>query len=223
MESVDHFLKNGVISLDHLHKRKGQNGQIISDLSMIIGEPLSVRAVGPKTIVKGVLYGTKKAAREIIELLKAGSTRIKASVGGIWPRLAKDSKGIERITHVLWNDLALTVSPVNSSVTAARLVKSYDPVEFVKALSAGNGTDHQTFTDGRAMMPENMETRTVTVIETGGNTELEDKIRSLMAALHTGEVKGREQAIKYLEKKGIDNDIARAAVRDIKIFMEGKS
>jgi L-asparaginase II len=73
------------------------------------------------------------------------------------------------------------------------------------------------------MMPENMETRTVAVTETGGNTELEDRIRSLMAALHTGEVRGREQAIKYLEKQGIDNNLARAAVRDIKIFMEGKS
>jgi hypothetical protein len=73
------------------------------------------------------------------------------------------------------------------------------------------------------MIPENMEIRTVTVTETGGNTELEDKIRSLMAALHTGEVRGHEQAVKYLEKQGIDNELARAAVRDIKIFMEGKA
>jgi hypothetical protein len=67
-----------------------------------------------------------------------------------------------------------------------------------------------------------MGSKTVNVTETRGDSELEDKIRSLMAALSTGEVKGHEQAIKFLVKQGLDKDIARATIRDIKIFMEEK-
>jgi hypothetical protein len=223
--SKDHFLNEGVISYDHLHKRRGQNGEVIPDPSMIIGEPIDVKTEGKRTIVVGKLYKSNEIARDIIQKLKDGSTRVRASVGGIFPKIVKDTKsGIEKITSVLWNDLALTFAPVNATVSpVSNFVRSMEPYEFVKALSAGSGTDHQTFTDGRAMIPENMGTRTVTVTETGGNTELEDKILSLMAALHTGEVRGREQAIKYLEKQGIDKNLARATVRDIKIFMEGKS
>jgi hypothetical protein len=225
LDSKDHFLSEGVISYDHLQKRRGQNGEVIPDPAMIIGEPTNIRTEGKRTIVVGKLYKSNEIAKDIIQKLKDGSTRVRASVGGIFPKIVKDAKsGIEKITSVLWNDLALTFAPVNATVSpVSNFVRSMEPYEFVKALSAGSGTDHQTFTDGRAMMPENMETRIVTVTETGGNTELEDKIRSLMAALHTGEVRGREQAVKYLEKQGIDNDLARTAVRDIKIFMEGKS
>ncbi|GHV91216.1 hypothetical protein AGMMS50268_17190 [Spirochaetia bacterium] len=222
--SKEHFLSNGVISYDHLHKRRGADGQTISDPSMVIGEPIEVKTDGKRTIVVGKLYKNNEVARDLITKLKDGSTRVKASVGGIFPKIIKDIKsGAEKIVQVLWNDLALTVSPVNSTVSPA-FAKSYlEPFELVKALSAGAGTDHQSFTDGRALIPENMGNRTVNVTETGGDTAMEDKIRSLVAALSTGEIQGREQAIKFLVKQGLDSDLARAAVRDIKIFMEGKS
>jgi hypothetical protein len=224
LDSKEHFLSNGVVSFDHLHKRRGTDGQIISDPTMIIGEPVEVRMEGTKTIVRGILYKSNEIAKDIWKKLKDKSKRVKASVGGIFPKVVRDAKsGKEKIVRVLWNDLALTFSPVNSTVAPA-FAKSYlEPFELVKALSAGTGTDHKTFTDGRAMIPEDVETHTVTVTGTGSNTELEDKIRSLMAALSTGEVKGREQAIKYLEKQGMDSDSARAAVRDIETFTEGKS
>jgi len=217
MKSKDHFLKNGVVSFDHLHKRKGEDGTVISDPSMVIGEPIEVRTEGKKTIVKGILYGTKKTAQEIIELLKAGSTRVKASVGGLWPKIVKDVKnGVERITEVYWNDLALTVSPVNATVSAAYFAKSYEPDEFVKALTAGTGTDHAEFTGGRATIPENAGTQTYTVTETSaGYEKLKDKIRALLAAMETGEVSSQEHAIKFLVSQGLDKDQARAAVREI--------
>lgn len=215
MESKDHFLRNGVISLDHLHKRKGTDGQTVSDLSMIIGEPVSVRVEGQKTIVKGILYGTKQAAREIIELLKAGSTRVKASVGGIWPKVVKDTKtGAEKIVSVLWNDLALTTNPVNSTVSPAYFAKSY--AEFAKALTAGAGTDHAEFAGGRATIPEDTGTYTHNATETNAGYEtLKDQIRALLAAIKTGEVKEKEQAIKFLVRQGLDMERARAAVREI--------
>ncbi|GHU10611.1 hypothetical protein FACS1894151_10120 [Spirochaetia bacterium] len=224
MGSKKHFLEDGVISYDHLHKRRGANGQVISDPSMVIGEPIEVKTDGKRTIVVGKLYKGNEIARDLIQKLKDGSTRVKASVGGIFPKVVKDAKtGIEKITSVLWNDLALTFSPVNATVGSAMFARSMNPDEFVKALLAGGGTDHQDFTGGRALIPEDMRNRTVNVTETGGDTALEGKIRSLVAALSTGEIKGHKQAIKYLEKQGVDNDLARAAVRDISIFMGDKS
>jgi hypothetical protein len=169
------------------------------------------------------LYHTKEAALELIKMLQAGSTRVKASVGGIWPQIIKDVKsGAEKIAHVLWNDLALTVSPVNATVSAAHFAKSYDTAEFVKALTAGSGTEHAEFTGGRATIPEDTETYTHNVTETSaGYEELKDKIRALIAALDTGEITDKENAIKFLVRQGLDMERARAAVREISL-QEGK-
>jgi hypothetical protein len=186
---------------------------------MVIGEPIDVRTEGEKTIVKGKLYSTNENAQEIIKLLKAKSTRVKASVGGIFPQVVKDVKrGIDKITHVLWNDLALTCSPVNSTVSPAYFARSMDSAEFVKALAAGTGTDHAAFAGGRAATPEDVETYTHEVTESGaGYEELKDKILSLLAAMKTGEVEGEEEAIKFLVRQGLDRERARASVREIKL------
>ena len=115
LESKDHFLKNGVISFNHLHR---------SDPSMIIGKPIEVRTEGKRTIVKGILYHTSDMANEIVKHLKAGSTKIKASVGGSRLKPIHDIKtGTETITSVIWNDLALTLYPVNSTVSPVCLIK----------------------------------------------------------------------------------------------------
>jgi hypothetical protein len=126
LDSTDDFLNVGVISYNHLHKRRGAGGQAISDFSMIIGEPIEVRTEGKKTIVKGKLYHTSKMAQEIIKALNSGSSRIKASIGS--PRtgvkIEHDIKtGIETVTRFTWNDLALTLSPVNPTVSPVRLIK----------------------------------------------------------------------------------------------------
>ena len=217
LNSGNHFLHNGVISFDHLHRRKGPNGEIISDPTMIIGEPLEVKADGKKTVVVGKLYKSSKIAQDIIEKLKDGSSRIKASVGGIFPKIVKDAKsGAEKIVSVIWNDLALTCSPVNGTVSAAYFAKSYSPDEFVKALTAGSGTEHAEFTDGRATIPEDVETYTHTITETNaGYEKLKDDLRALLAAIKTGEISESENAIKFLVSRGLDTEQARAAVREI--------
>ena len=222
MQSKSHFLSNGVISYDHLHKRRGPDGQTISDPTMVIGEPIEVKTDGKKTIVVGKLYKSSDIARDLIQKLKDGSTRVKASVGGIFPKVVKDAKdGVEKIISVLWNDLALTVSPVNSTVTPA-FAKSYvEPHELVKALTTGTGTNSAEFEGGRALIPEDMNGVTVDVTETA-SSEHADKIRSLMAALNTGEVQGQAEAIKFLERQGLSSDQSRAAVREIINFKEGK-
>ncbi|WP_461246362.1 hypothetical protein [Treponema sp. R6D11] len=217
LDSKDDFLNTGVISYDHQHKRRGPDGEVISDPTMIIGEPIEVRTEGKKTIVKGKLYHTSDKAQEIINLLKAKSTRIKASVGGIFPKIVKNAKdGIERITSVFWNDLALTPSPVNHTVSPAYFAKSYNPDEFVKALMAtSDTTDHAQFTGGRAMTPEDV----------GGKKPIDVTkigIKKLVRLMDEGKIDTEEDAVGFLVEQGIDEANARTAVREI-IFQGGQT
>jgi uncharacterized protein YegP (UPF0339 family) len=224
LASKDHFLTEGVISYDHLHKRRGPNGETISDSSMVIGEPIEVKTDGRRTIVVGKLYKSNETARDLIQKLKDGSTRIRASVGGIFPKIVKDVKtGIEKVTSVLWNDLALTFAPVNSHVSPVVLARSMTSSEFVKALTAGSGTDHAEFAGGRALAKEEVGTKVFSAVPDAADEEAQDKIRSLLAALNTGEVEGREESVRYLVKQGMNSEQARAAVREILSLMEGKS
>ena len=227
MESKDEFLRGGVISYDHLHKQTDANGLVISDPSMVIGEPIDVTfdTKTKSTVVKGKLYATNEKAKEIIKMLKAGSTRVRASVGGIFPKIIKNAEsGIEKITHVLWNDLALTVTPVNNSVGSASLVKSLSAQEFVsslpeeikKALSAGYGTDASAMSGGRPLIPENVGGQTIEASNANAFTPEEQAVISeLLTALEGGNVNGETAAELFLRSKGIEKARARAIVREI--------
>lgn len=224
LESRDEFLRNGVISYDHLHKRKGEDGSAISDPAMVIGEPIDVRTDGGSTIVVGKLYSTNEKAKEIIKLLKAGSTRIKASVGGIFPKIVKDAKtGVEKVVHVLWNDLALTVSPVNNTVGSAGLAKALSPCEFVsslpdemkKALSAGYETDSEAMEGGRALIGEDAQGGTVEAAPEGAAYTEEQAIDEVIRRLRSQEIRGSGQAEAFLVSLGIDGARAAEIVREI--------
>jgi hypothetical protein len=216
LESKDNFINRGVISNDHLHKTKDKNGNPVTDNSMIIGEPIDVKTDGKSTIVVGKLYHSNPKAQDFIRLLKDGSTRVHASVGGIFPQVVKDVKtGIEKITHVFWNDLALTVMPVNNTVGSAVFAKCMNPEDFVKALSAGYGTDSAAKTDGNALIPEALGFKTQTVESATAEDKEKEVIRSLVACLETGEIKGEKQAEKYLVDNGINKEQSRQIVREI--------
>lgn len=203
LNSKKNFIKNGFISYDHLYKTKDENGIPVSDSRYLIGEPVDVYTEGKKTIVKGKLYKSNPLAQDIISKLKDGSKRIRASVGGLWPKVIKDRTGVEKIYEVLWNDLALTPTPVNNTVGAATLVKSMQPDEFMKALSAGYGTDSSKFKNGRALIPENI----------GETINIKN---DLLDAISGGEIKKtKEDMTRYLLDRGIDGNLARTVVREI--------
>ena len=217
LKSKEFFITNGVISDDHQHKRYDKDGNIISDKSKIIGEPISVRTEGTSTFVKGKLYGSVAAAKDFIKLLKAHSSRVKASVGGIMPTVKKNPDGTETVTAFRWNDLALTCSPVNYTVGSAVFAKSVSNLDFCKALSAGCGTDSATMTGGRALQGEDLEKTSTNIIpekEIGEEAEV-DAINELMAAVGTGEIKTRENMEAFLVERGYSQEKARAAVREI--------
>jgi hypothetical protein len=210
--SQNYFLTNGVVSKDHLHKRV-VNGQQITDEQFVIGEPVSVYTEGKSTRVKGKLYKANKYAQKFIDLLRAKSTRVKASVGGIVPRVVKNVRnGTEKVISVLWNDLALTIAPVNYTVAPAAgiMAKSMNSLEFVKSLSIGYGTDSSQFTGGRALQKEDVEHSTVEKINTD-----EKAMAGLIAALSKGEVRNLEEAQKYLEHFGFDAAVSLDVIREI--------
>ena len=233
MESKEEFLKGGVISYNHLHKRKDEQGNVIADDSMIIGEPVDVLfdEKTKKTIVKGKLYATNEKAKDIIKMLKAGSTRVRASIGGIFPKIIKNVKtGVEKITHVLWNDLALTTMPVNNTVgyavfaksmTATQFVESL-PIEIKKSLCAGYNTDSATTTGGQALIPEDTNTKTIDATETAqtlkANTpdaDIQEAVAGLVEMLNRGRVNGKQDAADYLVAHGVPKEKTREIIAEL--------
>jgi hypothetical protein len=209
--SKDYFLSNGVVSKDHLHKRV-EKGRQITDEEFVIGEPVKVYTEGKSTRVKGRLYKSNEHARKFIDLLRAGSTRVKASVGGIIPKVVKNVKdGTEKVVSVLWNDLALTIAPVNYTVAPATgvMAKSLTSLEFVKSMSVGYGTDSNTFTGGRALQKQDMEHSTVE------KTGYEKAIAGIVAAISNGQVRTLEEAERYLDSFGFSAAVSRDVIREI--------
>jgi hypothetical protein len=222
LNSKDYFLTNGVVSKDHLHQKSQKGGKILFDESYVIGEPKKVYVKDGNVRVQGCLYKSNEYAQEFAKLLNDNSTRVKASVGGLFPKIVKrNENGVEvgNVVSVLWNDLALTIAPVNSTVGPAVLVKSLSSYEFVKSLSAGYGTDAANFSGGRALQKEDAEHEKVNV-----HFNNESAVESLIGAITDGDVEDLEEAEEFLNGYGISKAISRGLIREIveqsKYFME---
>lgn len=180
-DSKEYFLSNGVVSDDHQHRQKTKDGEICFDYDKVIGEPISVRREGKRTFVKGKLYGLVEAAKPFIKLLKCHSSRVKASVGGILPTIIENPDGTQTITKFMWNDLALTCSPVNSTVAPAAFAKSITANEFCKALSAGFTVNPAEKTGGSALIGEDLEGKSYSTnnIDTEEDDDDEEEIENI--------------------------------------------
>ena len=216
-ESKEYFLTNGVISDDHQHKTRNPDGSVESHKDKIIGEPISVRKSGKSTFVKLCLYKGVEAAKPYINLLKNGSKLVKASIGGIMPTIRKEKDGTETVTRFMWNDLALTTSPVNWTVGSARFAKSIGMIDFCKSLEAGFGTDAANFEGGRSLQKEDIEDKTEKILEINdgemdpadsiektkkgkGHFLTEKEVRDLARAQKEKEITDIENCISEIEK-----------------------
>lgn len=205
-ESKEYFLTNGVISDDHQHKTRNPDGSIESHKEKIIGEPISVRKSGKSTFVKLCLYKGVEAAKPYINLLKNGSKLVKASIGGIMPTIRKEKDGTETVTRFMWNDLALTTSPVNWTVGSARFAKSIGMVDFCKSLEAGNGTDASLFESGRSLQKEDIEDETEKLLEINdGEMKPEDELKKNKKNQEEKEITDIEECIGEIEKGNLTN------------------
>ena len=212
-ESKEFFLTNGVISDDHQHKTRNPDGSIESHKDKIIGEPISVRKSGKSTFVKLCLYKGVEAAKPYINLLKNGSKLVKASIGGIMPTIRKEKDGTETVTRFMWNDLALTTSPVNWTVGSARFAKSVSMIDFCKSLEAGYGADASEYKDGRALEKEDIEDETVKILEINdGEMDPADELKKGKEK----EITDIENCISEIEKGNLTN------ADEIKAFLIGR-
>lgn len=215
LKSKEYFLTNGVISDDHLHKTRNPDGSVETHKDKIIGEPISIRTEGKSTFVKGILYKGVKAAKDYIELLKNNSTRVKASIGGIMPKVRKNADGSETVTSFMWNDLALTVSPVNWTVGSAKFAKSVGIVEFCKSLNTQNA---------ESLQKEDLEEETVDLLDVSdGDFDKDDMfeksedavVKECKICVETGELKNKGEIETFLTKKGLTTEKAREYALEI--------
>lgn len=191
MDSQDYFLKNGVISWDHLHKGRDDKGRAVTDPAYIIGEPISVRKAGPKTFVKAKLYRGNEIVEDLVSKLKAGATIIKTSVGGMRPVVSKayDStlgKAVEKVVSVLWDELALTYKPVNQTLS---------PVQFLKSMQLGHTTDSAQAAGGAALGLQDLD----------GVKRKKQAIKAIIAAIAVGDVTTPEAGRAFLCEHGISD------------------
>ena len=227
-ESKEYFLTNGVISDDHQHKTRNPDGSIESHKDKIIGEPISVRKSGKSTFVKLCLYKGVEAAKPYINLLKNGSKLVKASIGGIMPTIRKEKDGTETVTRFMWNDLALTTSPVNWTVGSARFAKSIGMVDFCKSLEAGSGTDAAEYDSGRSLQKEDIEEETTKILEINDGEmdpadtveksdeekEIED-ITACIKEMKKGNLNSADEIKAYLIGKGFEKSQAEETMLEI--------
>jgi len=147
-EAKDYYLSHGVLSWDHKHK-------ILHDPGFIVGEPTDVEfSKTNETLVKGWLYQKNPIARKLWSNIESGATKLGASVGG---GILSKSKG--KIDRVIWDETAITHKPVNDGTLGHVQVIPF--TEFAKALMAGSGVDAASYSGGRAMTGEHIDSTTV--------------------------------------------------------------
>lgn len=149
-DEAESFLKKGIISWDHLHKSE-------KSPEYIIGEPLDVKfdSRAKKTLCKAKLYKQVQYAKDVLNLLASGCTRLGASVGGFIKQKSPLAKSLTGILKVIWDELAITYKPKNDSTLGN--VTLIPMEEFAKALAVGSGVDASSFSGGRALTPESMQ------------------------------------------------------------------
>lgn len=135
-DSLDTFMKFGVVDLDHksMPSVAAKYGIAQEDCPRwIVGQPVSVRFDGSKTLVKARLRQGDTPLADQANLVWDGLTKLNppdryyASVGGsvLAREIRIDPQTGDRvpvITKTRWNNLALSLQPVNQHLGAASTV-----------------------------------------------------------------------------------------------------
>jgi hypothetical protein len=207
LDSKDYFLKNGVISYDHRHLRADPEDPHWTPEKYIIGEPIDVYKVGKGTFVKAKLYKSNPLVQDIVKKLKDGSTRLKTSVGGRRPQVVSEwdqklGRIVEKVTKVLWDELAITFKPVNQTLEPIAL----SGAAFVKSLTSGFATNSAGMTGGQAMVAQDLE-----------GDEKKDKPHKIavVMALAAGELQDVDEAKEFLMNRGYSAAEAEKILRSI--------
>jgi len=205
-EARDYYLSHGVLSWDHKHK-------LLHDPGFIVGEPLEVQfSKSNETLVKGWLYQKNPIAKKLWANIESGAQKLGASVGG---GILSKSKG--KIERVIWDETAITHKPVNDMTLGHVQVIPF--TEFAKALMAGAGVDAASYSGGRALSPEHIDSKTVdaTFAQTDVSPEItyEEGRRffdGLLLSIKQGKIASMNDVISYTLDQGYSDDVAAAMI-----------
>ena len=207
-DSLDVFMKFGVLDLDHksMPSVAIKYGIPQEDCpKWILGQPVAVKFDGDKTLVKARLrQGDTPLAAQANQVWD-GLTKLNppdryyASVGGsvLAREVRIDPKNGDRIpviTKTRWNNLALSLQPVNQHLDAASTLpigtfaKAFGGFVLSKALEAGTATDAAAMVGGQAL----------------GQQSLDDQIHSYFDF--------RERLSQAIRNKRVGRDITNYAM-----------
>ncbi len=197
-KAKEYYLSHGVISWDHKHKQT-------NDPKYIIGEPLDIKFTADnRTVVKAMLYQHNKIAQGLWDNIKSGAKKLGSSIGGGILHKAK-----ERLTSIIWDEIAITHKPVNDGTLGSVQVVPF--AQFAKALMAGSGVDAGTFTGGRALIPESLQGNE----GMPGEPALVDMFNKLMVKVISGDIRDYNDMVAYVLDKGYPTDVARRIIYHI--------
>ena len=153
--SKDHFLTHGNLDMQHLTLYGYKMGIKHPELYEV-GIPAEVK-IEPKLLVKGLLHrGESEICRQaelFWQALDAGH-RFYPSVGGYFPQKRPvGTDGKAEIHSVVWNNIGFAKEPRNHAVPSLTTIP---PAEFLKAVTAGYGTDSATLTGGAALRKQSL-------------------------------------------------------------------
>lgn len=159
IDSLSYLEKHGKINWNH----GSAPGDLLGDI-----KKACVR-VDPETGKEGLYIEARlnpnvPAAVDAYNYLGGGGT-LGYSVQGVYLNVVKSASPegtpIKEVKAAFISQVALTPEPKNHG-TDAQILKSQSGVTIYKALTAGSGTNHAGFTGGRALVPENLGTLSVT-------------------------------------------------------------
>lgn len=155
IDSLSYLQKHGKVNWNH----GGAPGDLLGDI-----KKACIR-VDPESEKEGLYLESKfnpkvPAAVDAYNYLDGGG-KLGLSVQGVYLNIVKavTPEGVptKEVKAAFISQIALTPEPKNHG-TYAKILKSQSGVTICKALTAGAGTDHASFTGGRALVPENLGT-----------------------------------------------------------------
>jgi hypothetical protein len=158
IDCLSYLEKHGKVNWNH----GDRPGDLLGDI-----RKACVR-VDPETGREGLYIEAKlnpkvPAAQEAYRYLEGGG-KLGYSVQGVYLNVVKsatpEGHPLKRVKAAFLSQVALTPEPKNHG-TDARILKSLAGAAIGKALTAGAGTDHSSFSGGRALVRENLGTLTV--------------------------------------------------------------
>jgi hypothetical protein len=162
IDSLAYLEKHGKVNWNH----GAGPGDLLGDIKKAcIRQDPETRQDG--LYIEAKLNPKVPAAREAYNYLDGGG-KLGYSVQGVYLNVVKSATPeglpIKEVKAAFLSQVALTPEPKNHA-TAARILKSMAGKTISKSLTAGAGTDAATFTGGRALVPEQIGTLSVTTLQ----------------------------------------------------------